>query len=179
MNTIKKEARSIFIFILIIILMVVTMHFFVIPVHVDGNSMANNIHNGDYMLMNGHFKKEDLKRFDILVINSNQADEILIKRLIGLPGETIKFENDQLYINGEYIDEKFLDIEFMEEQKKALNSKLFTENFEVTLGDNEYFAMGDNRLSSSDSRVYGSFHLSEIRSRRGVVIFPLSHFKKV
>ena len=87
------------------------------------------------------------KRFDIVIINNN--DKLLVKRVIGLPGENIKYVNSELYINDVFVKESF-------------NPIGTTENFEYSLGVDEYFCIGDNREHSMDSRVYGPFNIDQI-----------------
>ncbi len=82
-------------------------------------------------------------------LNCKKLGNIIIKRVIGLPGEKIVYKDDQLYINGEKIEEAFLDISYIEQVKKDYNISCFTEDFEYTIGDDEIFVLGDNRLNSS------------------------------
>lgn len=145
----------------------------VIPVTINGSSMENNLKNGDVALVNGmRLNAEDIDRFDIVVANSSKLNEKIIKRVIGLPGETVKMINDVLYINDVEISESYLDNEFKEQSKLKYNASTFTEDFEITLSDNEYFLLGDNRLKSTDSRVLGSFSLEEIIGVGTIVIYP-------
>ena len=72
--------------------------------------------------------------------------------------------------------EPFLDKEFMELSKQESKKTLFTNDFRITLLDNEYFVMGDNRLHSEDSRALGAFRVDEFVGKNGFVIFPFSHF---
>jgi len=107
-----------------------------------------------------------IDRWDIVVIRVDGSN--LIKRVIGLPGETIKYYEGNLYINGEQKDDPF--------------SLTFTYDFEeIKIGANEYFVMGDNRSISQDSRSpqIGNVSRSDIRGRSNIVLFPFNRFGRV
>lgn len=150
------------------------------PVIVNGESMYPTLHNNDISIINViGLKEENIKRFDIVVLYSEQLQEKIVKRVIGLPGETIKFENDHLYINGVEFEETYLDPNYVAEAKITHNSDYFTNDFEYTVPEGEYFVMGDNRLVSADSRILGSFTFDKIIGKNGYVIFPFNHIKKM
>lgn len=143
----------------------IATHCLLKPIYVLGCSMTPTLKEGTLALSNiidRHISK--LERFDIVVLR--HEDEVLIKRLIALPKETISYHNDQLYIDGFPIEENFLDPVYIEKQKKQWKIPLFTQDFkEYTLKKNEYFVMGDNRLDSYDSRAFGGVHHSDILSK--------------
>ncbi|MFQ6861115.1 MAG: signal peptidase I [Beduini sp.] len=150
------------------------------PVIVNGKSMYPTLDNNDISIINVIGLSEDsLERFDVVVLYSTQLQEKIVKRLIGFPGETIQFKDDRLYIDGVEYEETYLDKEYMEEAKLKYNSPLFTEDFEVTVPENEYFVMGDNRLVSADSRVLGSFPYDKFIGKDGVILFPFNHVKTI
>ncbi len=137
------------------------LNFVLISVVVTGSSMEPTLWNGEFGLSFIISRKININRFDIVVIDSSQSDDLLVKRVIGLPGEVIRYENNQLYINDEAIEEEYL-----------VDS--YTNNFEVFLGDDEYFCLGDNRDVSRDSRYYGPFTSSEIKSSHVLILYPFS-----
>ena len=126
----------------------------VVPVKIQGDSMYPTLHDKDTLIVNKlYLNRSDIKRFDIVVLKSDKLNQDIIKRVIGLPGDNIVFKDDKLYINGTYYVEDYLDKDYIEEAKEKYNAKLFTEDFEITLDNDEIFVLGDNRLRSSDSRT--------------------------
>ena len=146
-------------YIAVIIVVLIIKMYIVTPVSVKGTSMDPTLKENDIMLLNEiGYKLTGLKRFDIVVINKN--GEKLIKRVIGLPGEVIKYEDNKLYVNGEYVKEDFLD-----------ESKT-TQNLQVKLDDDYYFVLGDNRNVSQDSRYFGAVHIKDIKGTTSLTIYP-------
>ena len=140
--------------------------------------MANTLHDEDVALVNAiGVNEKNIKRFDVVVAYSEELDEKIIKRVVGLPGETIAFENDVLYVDEKEVKQDFLDSYFVEQSCITYNTENFTEDFQITLGEDEYFLMGDNRLASTDSRVLGPFSIDDILGSQGVVIYPFSHIQ--
>ena len=150
---------------LIIILVVISIRTFIItPIIVQGESMVPTLDGGEIMIL----KKYDTtyERFDIVVVNKSVEGDNLIKRVIGLPGETIRYKNGKLYINGKIIEDKY-----------AYGD---TDNFqEIILGKDEYFLMGDNREISLDSRSLGIIKKIEIEGTVGIILFPFNKFGTV
>lgn len=147
------------------------------PINIEGSSMKPTIFDKDLAMVDAiGLKQNGVKRFDIVIVESERLNSNLIKRVIGLPGETIEFKNDQLYVNGNYTPEPFLDQTFMETSKLETNKDYFTSDFKITLMDDEYFVMGDNRLHSEDSRALGPFKRDDFMGKNGFVIFPFNHF---
>ncbi len=171
----KKYLYPVIEMVLLVVVTICIFRYVVIPVRIDGISMENTLHDDTVALINAiGVKKENIKRFDIVVVNSEELNEKIIKRVIGLPGETVEFKDDVLYIDGVEVKQTFLDEEFVEESKTIYNTKLFTEDFKVTVGEGEYFVMGDNRLRSTDSRELGCFTIDDIVGDNGIVIYPFS-----
>lgn len=114
----------------------------------------------------------DIERFDIVVVEAENKD-FWVKRVIGCPNDTIEMKNDVLFINGEEVQQDFLDIRYVADEIEKYG--YFTEDFgPVTLKDNEYFLMGDNRHHSTDSRVVGPFTEEQISSVGVFVYYPLT-----
>lgn len=167
----------------IIVLIISTFLVFkyvLVLVQVDGSSMYPTLHDEDIAVINSlNLDKKDIKRFDVVVLQTSDINKKIVKRVIGLPGETIIYNNDRLYIDGVYFEEQFLDKEYVEETKKIYDSEHFTDDFEVVVGENEIFVLGDNRLKSADSRRYGAFEYEDIVGKKGIVLYPFSNIKWV
>ena len=150
----------------------------VIPVNINGSSMENTLKDGEVALINAFaLDEKDIERFDIVIARSSFLNEKIIKRIIGLPGDTVKMVDDILYINDIEVNETYLDADFINESKLRYNADTFTENFEITLSYDEYFLLGDNRLNSTDSRVLGPFSFHDIIGAGGIVIYPFDEIK--
>ena len=173
----KKKIQFLFIQAVIFVLLVVLIFPYVLlPVHITGNSMETTLSNGDYVLINVlGFNIDKVDRFDIVVLNSEEAKTQIVKRVIGLPGEKVEYKDDILYINDQLVEEKFLDKNFMNEMKLVFNQSEFTNDFSCQLKDNEYFVLGDNRIESADSRNLGVFKKEDIIGINGLVFYPFNH----
>lgn len=153
--------------------------FIVKPIRVDGSSMYPTLKDKQIGFSNIlSLKIGGANRFDVVIVYVPQQGEYLVKRVIGLPGETVSYRNDQLYINGFPIEESFFDQTYVEDVKSKINGSFTTDFNEVTLAEDEYFLMGDNRPFSSDSRRFGPFKLENLISKDAYIIFPLDeiHF---
>lgn len=152
-------------FIKALVLVVILINFIFFPCVVNGSSMHPNYEEGEYGYSFIITKMFGIRRFDTAVIRIDSAskEKLLVKRVIGLPNDEVEYKDNKLYINGEYLEEPFL-------------SDVTTPDFKVTLSDNEYYCLGDNRNVSRDSRFYGPFSGSQIVSTHLFVLFPLDSF---
>lgn len=127
--------------------------------------MYPTLDDNDIMILNKiGYEVDGLERFDIVVVK--YYDKYLIKRVIGLPGDNIKYKDNKLYINDEYVEEPFL------------NDDVVTWDFEMvgTVPEDSYFVMGDNRVVSMDSRDLGTFKKSRIIGKTNFTVYPFSNF---
>ena len=145
---------------------------------VDGHSMYPTLNDGDRGFSSIIGRTLDgIERFDIVVIKTDE--KLLVKRVIGLPGETVQYSNDHLYIDGVEVAEDFLDSAYMNSEKQRANRSLFTNDLTITLGEDEYYCLGDNRIISKDSRYYGPFSNAQISSRGFLRYYPFQSFGSV
>ena len=139
--------------------------------HVSGESMENTLDDGDQLIVDKlTYRFHDPERFDIIVFPFRYKDNTYyIKRIIGLPGETVQIANGEIYINGELLKESY-GREVMQDAGLAAEP--------ITLGEDEYFVLGDNRNYSSDSRdpSVALIHRKEIIGRAWLRIWPLDSF---
>ena len=137
--------------------------------YISGPSMQPTLHDGDNLIVDKiSYRFTDPKRYDIIVFPYRYQDDIFyIKRIIGLPGETVQIINGYVYINGELREDEVYGAEVMEDAGIASEP--------ITLGEDEYFVLGDNRNHSSDSRDpnVGVLHRDELIGRAWVRIWPL------
>lgn len=155
-----KVIKEVIPYIVIVVVVVLIRTFIITPVRVDGDSMKNTLKNGDILLL---YKLSSIDRFDIIVLDEEKDNEKIIKRVIGLPGETVAIKKGKIYINDKVIDDEYAYGETSDYDK-------------VTLKDDEYFILGDNRLISKDSRYFGPIKDNEIK---GKIVFRLFPFTKI
>ena len=136
--------------------------------YVSGSSMENTLSHGDNLIVDKiTYRFSDPKRYDIIVFPFRyQEDVYYIKRIIGLPGETVQIRDGEIYIDGEILYESY-GREVMKSAGLAAEP--------VTLGEDEYFVLGDNRNDSTDSRDPNVrlIHRDEIIGRAWIRIWPL------
>lgn len=142
---------------------------------VQGSSMEPTLQNADNLIVDKiTYRFNDPKRFDIIVFPFQyEEDTYYIKRIIGMPGETVRIDFEgNIYINGEVLSEGY-GREVIQDPGRAVE--------EITLGDDEYFVLGDNRNNSTDSRaeLVGNIHRKDIIGRAWVRIYPFSKFGKL
>lgn len=153
--------------------------FIVKPIRVDGKSMTPTLLDNEIGLMNVFKAKySSINRFDVVVVYNEEEDQDWVKRVIGLPGDTVYAKDDVVYVNGKAIDEPYLDNDYANGIRKS--GLPFTEDFEkIQLGEDDYFLMGDNRVGSYDSRKVGPFQRDEFRGKDIYVIYPFNEMKIV
>lgn len=172
-------------------------------VSISGSSMAPTLQNGENMFM---YRLGDVQRFDVVVLNSpdyaldqNGQRKVYIKRVIGMPGDTLEYKNDTLYINGEAYQEDYLNTTRQSLAGKALmadrtlekiladvrlrypnlpeeNTTLAKQNGKKVIPEGYYFVLGDNRLNSHDGDDFG---LASGKMLQGVAVMRWWPFTKI
>ena len=173
MKNVVKEIFSTILYILVVLLGTYLLITFVGQrTSVSGSSMEPTLSNNDQLILDKiSYRFSEPQRFDIIVFPFQYAEKTLyVKRIIGLPGETVQIDlQGNIYINGQILNEDY--------GKETINfAGLAVEP--ITLGDDEYFVMGDNRNNSSDSRdpSVGNIRRSNIIGKAWVRIWPLNKF---
>ncbi len=139
---------------------------------VDGRSMMNTLNDGENLLVEKvSYRFSDPGRFDVIVFYPHGRDsaDYYIKRIIGLPGETVQIKGKDIYIDGEKLEENF--------GKDHITEPGMAED-PIKLGEDEFFVLGDNRTVSEDSRYeeVGPVKRENIEGRAVLRIYPLSEF---
>ena len=135
---------------------------------VIGPSMEGTLNAGDVTIVNKLvYKFRTIKRNEIVSIN--QKDKIMVKRVIGLPGEHIEYKDNKLYVNGSLVLENNISVE-------TKDFKLEDIGYE-TIPKDMYFVLGDNRTNSNDSREFGLVKKDEIIGKIVMRLYPFSKIK--
>lgn len=130
--------------------------------HIQGDSMLPNLHSNDQVLV---LRNTTIDYGDIVILHRSQDSDI-VKRVIGLPGDTVEFRENVIYINGERREETNLGLE-----------KFTLRDFEVNVPQDSYFVLGDNRDKSLDSRQLGEFKASQVVGEVKMIYFPVGHLQ--
>lgn len=142
---------------------------------VSGPSMEETLHDGDNLIVDKiSYRFREPERFDIIVFPYQYAeDTFYIKRIIGMPGDTIQIKDGYVYINDELLEEDIYGKEVIDETKKGIADE------PIFLGDDEYFVMGDNRNHSSDSRdpSVGVLKREQLVGRAWLRVWPFEDFE--
>ncbi len=144
------------------------------PFIVSGSSMVPNYHNREYLVVNKMtYRFGDPQRGDVIVFKyPKDTSQYFIKRVIGLPGEKVKVENGKVYVyNDQHPEGSALTEPYLSNQDIT-----FGKDETVSLGSDEFFVLGDNRLASSDSRVWGILPRNNIVGTAWLRVFPLNAF---
>jgi len=171
----KKEIKDwivSFVVALAVVLLIRTFLFTII--RVDGPSMSDTLLDNDRLFVNVlDMRRNGPDRFDVVILRYPNRRENFVKRVIGLPGDTIEVNGGALTVNGVPYDEPYLTPERVETFSRAAN------NFTITLGEDEYFVMGDNRDNSNDSRRVGVITRDKFVGKVRRIIWPLSRWDTV
>lgn len=175
MNKVMKEMISTLLYLLAVLCLTwIVIQFVGQRTEVDGGSMEPTLYDGDNLIVDKiSYRFRDPERFDIIVFPFKYKPKTFyIKRIIGLPGETVQIdEQGNIYINGELLTEGY--------GREVIKPEHIGRAWEpIVLGEDEYFVLGDNRNNSSDSRteVVGNIKREDIIGRAWMRIWPFERF---
>jgi signal peptidase I len=155
------------------VLVIIIRWFIFAPFIVDGPSMEPNFHTRERLIVNKIiYNIRTPERGEVVVFHAPTGVDY-IKRVIGLPGEKIKIQNNKVFINGEELKEPYLQ-EAVDDYKARTNSNYNVDFSEITVEDGKVFVMGDNRVNSQDSRAIGTVAFDKIVGRADVRFWPLA-----
>mgnify|MGYP004527820957 FL=1 len=175
------------VFIISAIVILLFVNFVAHPVRVDGKSMYPTLKDGEFGFTNvGGVLFNGVERGDIVVVTMEENGQKThwVKRVIGMPGDTVSCVNDIVFINGKVLDEtQYIDPDYRQScvdkfgyfNKVPNADNTDVQDFEeVKLGDDEYYVMGDNRPYSKDSRYVGPVKKSQLFAKKMLVLLPIS-----
>lgn len=170
---IGKEILSfVLYFVIVIAAMLLIIHYVGQRTEVSGSSMENTLSDGDNLIVDKiSYRFHDPERYDIIIFPYKyEEDTYYIKRIIGLPGEHVRIDDSgNIYINGKVLKESY--------GREVIQDPGIARD-EITLGEGEYFVLGDNRNNSSDSRdpSVGIIQKKDIIGRAWLQIYPFDEF---
>lgn len=152
------------------VLAILMNKFLIFNVYIPSSSMVPTINIGDRLMIRKLYNKDNLKRGDILVFYSDELQETLIKRLIGLPGDHIVIKEGIVNINGEDIEEDYIE-----------NNDYNEDELIYDVPEGKYFFLGDNRPVSKDSRRWINPYIDEddIKGKLILRFYPIKDFGSV
>lgn len=142
---------------------------------VEGESMLPTLEEGNKLVVNKiGFEASDLQRFDVIVFHANEKEDY-VKRIIGLPGDKISYQDDKLYINGKKIEEPFLERYREKVLAGALTGDFTLEEVagQQIIPKGKLFVLGDNRRGSWDSRHFGLISIDQVVGKVNLRYWPL------
>ncbi len=158
-------------FVAIVFAILMAIRFFAAEPHkVSGSSMVPNFHDGDYIITNKLATRFSApKRGEVVILQDPlDTNKVFIKRVIGLPGETLKISGGLVYINSKLLEEPYLSTGL-----RTSGESYLKDGDEITIADGNYFVMGDNRSNSSDSREWGLLKKDLIVGQAFIRYWPL------
>lgn len=158
-----------------IVISFICREFLFSPIVVKGASMVPTYENKDVIIVS---KISEINRFDHIVFKSPVEDEYYIKRVIGLPGDTVEMKEDILIVNGVEYEEPYVNRETDNPFQRRVTENFTLEDYtgEKTVPEGYLFVLGDNRLTSFDSRHYGLISIDAVLGESKMRIYPFNHF---
>ena len=159
--------------VIISLVIIIPIRIFLIqPFYVKGASMEPTFYDNEYLIIDEiTYRFSEPQRGDIVVVKYPQdTSQFFIKRIVGLPGETMEIKNGAIYINGNFSEPIKIEEEYLDEGVITSGEK------QVTLDNNEYYILGDNRQSSLDSRSFGPIKRDYIIGKAWLRVWPFNKF---
>jgi len=158
-----------------LVISVVLYLFIMTPHEVVGRSMDPTYKNGEMLMANKIlYKMKKPERGDVIIFKYSETQDF-IKRIIGLPGETVMLKDGKLYVNGNLLDESH----YLSSSIYTNGGDFLSEGETITVPEGTYFVCGDNRPHSSDSRSFGPIDEKDIKGKAWIVYFPFNQFRLV
>lgn len=171
-TSIKKIVCEICLYIVLFVVCIYVVPNYVLQrTVVSGSSMLDTLHDGESLLVEKvSYRLVDPGRFDIIVFypyGREDKEDYYVKRVIGLPGETVQIIGEDIYINGEILEENY--------GKDPITDEGIASE-PITLADDEFFVLGDNREISEDSRIFGPVQKKNIEGHAVIRVYPFDKF---
>ena len=158
----KTSIVQVILTVLIILVVFAGVQFTMQSFRVKGESMEPSFHSGEYIIVNKlTYRFSSPKRGDVVVFrNPELPDELYIKRIVGLPGETVEIKAGEIYIDGHVLEER------------PVFAEILYDNYSVTVPDGKYFVVGDNRVATSGSHTFGPVPRQNIVGKLWISYWP-------
>lgn len=180
MDAIKRGVAAVFDFlqgIVVFLAIIVMVYLFLLsPQEINGQSMEPTFFNAELIITNKFiYKVTPPKRGDVVIFKSPKNKEVdYIKRVIGLPGDTVRLSNNTYYVNGVALDEPYL-----RPNTQTSGGAFLQEGEQTIVPEGEYFVSGDNRPHSSDSREFGTIPLGDFIGQGILLYWPISKLSPI
>ncbi len=173
----KKFVKDIYPYVIIVVVVILFRTFIATPVVVNGPSMEKTLYEGELLILDKLDKTlKKLDRFDIVVINDQKDQELIIKRIIGMPGDKVVYKDNKLYINDKVVEDKYaygdtddFDVSSICEVTESFDSEC---KYDL-VPEGYYIVLGDNRSVSYDSRRLGFIKEDDIKGTTNLRFWPL------
>lgn len=174
----KKFMKEWMPYVIIVVVVILIRSFIVTPVVVRGDSMDDTLKDGEVLFLSKiGYRIHEIERFDIVVIEDIDGD-LIIKRVIGMPGDAVYYKDNVLYINGEEYEEDYLTDETLDFTLEDV-CKIRDDDCDGRIPNGKYLVLGDNRDVSADSRIKGLIDEDQILGKAVFRIWPLNKISGV
>lgn len=157
-----------------VVIALLIKQFLIFKVYIPSGSMIPTLNVGDHLFVTRVYNLDNIKRGDILVFDSKELNDVLIKRVIGLPGDKVVIKDGKVSVNGEELDESY--VVNRESEKEARKS-----DGEYNVPEGKYFFLGDNRPISYDARKWNNPYIDgkDIKAKAQIKVYPFSDFGSI